>query len=408
MYIHRSVEQTLSKLEKMYKAILITGPRQVGKTTLLKNYKNKLPILNFDDAILRGSVKENPHTFFLDNKLPLILDEVQRVPELFLQLKYEIDKTEDKGQCFLSGSQSFILMKNISESLAGRMGVVNLLGLSQREKHAIDLNDVFLPTEEYIAKRKNININYDEIWDDILLGSSPEFFINKDNEYYDKTIYYNNLISEYLDRDVRDLTQVGDLIKFNKLIMILAANVANLLNITHIANELQLSFHTVEKYISILESSHIIYLLKPYDNTISKRLIKTPKVYFLDTGLICSLLGWNNKEALQRGPMAGAIFENYVISEIIKSYYNTGEINPRLFFYRDKDMKEIDLLIENNMILYPIKIKKHADPLKKDIEKFAVLNKFNNITVGEGAVISMYDKVITFDAKNKNIPVAYL
>lgn len=405
MYIKRTIENTISKLEKMYKAILVTGPRQVGKTTLLKNYKKGLPILNFDDAVLRGSIIDNPHTFFLDNKMPLIMDEIQRVPELFLQLKFEIDKNEKKGQCFLSGSQSFLLMKNVSESLAGRLGIVNLLGLSQREKHGFDYYDKFLPTSEYISKRKNIEINYDLVWEDILRGSSPELFVEKD---YDRIIFYKNLISEYIDRDVRDLTQVGDLVKFNKLIILLASNVSNLLNINHIANELQLSFHTVERYISILESSHIIYLLKPYDNTMSTRLIKSSKIYFLDTGLLCTMLGWNSTETLKNGPMAGAIFENYVISEIIKSFYNAGDINPNLYFYRDKDMKEIDLIIEDNATLYPVEIKKHADPSKNDIINFKVLNKFKNITVGEGCLISMYDKVITLDSKIYNIPVAYI
>lgn len=405
-YITRNCEKLVKKLEKMYGAILITGPRRTGKTTFCKNHKQKLSLLNFDDFTLRESVNTSPNNFFLENKLPLILDEIQRVPKIFLQIKYELDKTDKKGQVFMTGSQAFSLMKNISESLAGRIGIVTLLGLSQKEKYGIDFYDPFLPTDSYIKKCKDIHINYDEIWQQILLGGMPELFEN--SEAIDRKLYWSNYISTYIERDVREISNIVDTTKFAKFISLLASECGSLLNYANIANDLSLTEPTVEKYVSILEASHIIYLLKPYSNNLSKRLIKTPKVYFFDTGLICHLLHWNTIETLRDGAMAGRILENYVITEILKGYYNSGDNNPPLYYYRDKDKKEIDLIIEQEGTLYPIEIKKHADPRKDDTKNFSVLNKFTNTKIGQGAVISFYDKVLHITDNVINVPIAYL
>lgn len=404
-YINRHINKLISILEKMYGAILITGPRRTGKTTFLENYKNDLELLNFDDTTLRESIKTSPNMFFNEHKLPLILDEVQRVPELFLQLKYEIDKTKKKSQVYMTGSQAFSLMKNVSESLAGRIGVATLLGLSQREKYNINIFEPFLPNDKYINKFKKNNINYDEIWEQILIGGLPELFLNQD---YNRKLFWSNYISTYIDRDVREISNVGDTLKFSRFISLLAAECGTLLNLTNIANDLKLSVPTIEKYLSILETSHIIYLLRPYSNNLSKRLIKTPKVYFYDTGLICYLLHWNTVDTLKDGAMAGHILENYVVTEILKSYYNSGDNNPSLYFYRDKDKKEIDLIIEQDNTLYPIEIKKHADPRKDDIENFSVLKKFTNVKIGQGAAITFYNDVINITNEVINIPISYL
>ena len=389
----------------MYGSILITGPRRTGKTTFCKNYKKELPLLNFDDFTLRESINTSPNNFFLENKFPLILDEIQRVPNIFLQIKYELDKSNKKGQVYMTGSQAFSLMQNVSESLAGRIGIVTLLGLSQKEKFNFDYHMPFLPINSYIEACKNIYINYDDIWKQIFLGGMPEIFTNHD---IDIKLFWSNYITTYIERDVREISNIMDTTKFSKFITLLASECGSMLNYTNIANDLNLSVPTIEKYVSILEASHIIYLLKPYSNNLSKRLIKTPKVYFFDTGLVCHLLHWNTIETLKDGAMAGQILENYVISEILKGYYNTGDNNPPLYYYRDKDQKEIDLIIECDGTLYPIEIKKHADPRKEDIKNFSVLNKFTNVKIGQGAIISFYDKVLHITDNVINIPISYL
>jgi predicted AAA+ superfamily ATPase len=389
----------------MYKAILITGPRQSGKTTFLQNHKPNIELLNFDDPSLRSEIINSPNLFFKNHSLPIALDEVQRAPEVFLPLKLQIDNSNKKAQCYLSGSQSFLLMKNVSDSLAGRLGIVKLFGLSQREKFQLDFYDEFYPTKSYIKKHKKFNLPYDEIWNEILRGGSPALFVNKD---FNQKVFWQNYISEYLDRDVRDLSQIGNLLTFHNFMQLLATQVGNLLNISRIASDLKINVHTVEHYLSILEASNIIYLLRPYSNNLSTRLIKTPKAYFMDTGLLCYLLGWEDSVTLRNSPMAGHIFENYVISEILKSFYNALNNEPRLYFYRDKDMKEIDLIIEKNMTLYPIEIKKHADPSKDDIKHFSVLKKFTNVKIDEGAVISFYDRIINITDNIINIPVTFI
>ena len=405
MYINRHISKLFNKLQTMYSATLITGPRRTGKTTFLEENLKDIDFINFDDYTMRDEIINSPNTFFLNHKLPLILDEIQRVPEVFLQLKYEIDKTKKKSQVFITGSEAFSLMKNVSESLAGRIGIITLLGLSQREKFSIDLYDSFLPDDKYIEKRKNLKIDYDDIWNEIFRGSMPELYTNKD---YDQNIFWSNYISTYIEKDVREIANVSDTSKFAKFISLLASECGSLLNLSNIANDLNMTIPTVNKYLSILEATHIIYLLKPYSNNLSKRLIKTPKVYFFDTGLVCYLLHWDSVDSLRNGAMSGKILENYCVSEIIKSYYNNGDNNPPIYFYRDKDMKEIDLIIERNGTLYPIEIKKHADPTIKDAKNFSTINKFKNKKIANGIILSFLDNPKYINENVRNIPISYL
>ena len=405
MYIHRSIENSIKTLEKMYKAILITGPRQSGKTTFLKNYRPDLELLNFDDPTLRNNVIESPNLFFYNHNLPIILDEIQRIPQVFLPLKLQLDNSDQKAQAYLSGSQSFLLMKNVSDSLAGRLGIIKLHGLSLREKFGNNDLAEFYPTEEYLQSHIKNDISYDEIWSEILRGGSPALFADKD---FNIKIFWQNYISEYLDRDVRDLSQIGNLLTFHTFMQMLASQVGDLLNLSRISSDLKINIHTAQHYLSILEASNIIYILRPYANNLSTRLVKTPKIYFMDTGMLCYLLGWEDINTLRNGPMAGHIFENFVITEILKSFYNALNNEARLYFYRDKNMKEIDLIIEKNNTLYPIEIKKHADPSVSDIKSFSVLEKFTNVTIGEGALICFYDKVLRLSSNVNSIPVTYI
>ena len=403
-YIKRNVEEVIKKEEKLFKAILVTGARQVGKTTMLKNLKPDINYITLDDMLLNQSAQEDPELFLKSNKPPIIIDEVQYAPDLFRYIKIAVDNSEEKARFYLTGSQQFHLMKNISESLAGRIGIVNLLGLSLREIKELNFNKPFIPTNEYIEERKKyeMNISYDEIWEIIHKGSMPALY----QEESDSELYYSMYVNTYIERDVRNLTQVGDTLSFLKFMTSLASRIGQLLNLNSVANEVGISLPTAQRWLSILISSNIVYLLEPYYNNIIKRAVKTPKIYFLDTGLAAYLTKWKNKEVLEAGTMAGNFFENFVIIEIIKSYYNVGELRPPVYFYRDKEKREIDLIIEQNGELYPVEIKKSARPTKEMIENFKVLEKVGK--VGQGAVICMYEKIQDLDEKNKVIPYRYL
>ena len=403
-YFKRLAESVIKKQEKMFKAILVTGARQVGKTTMLKNIKPNINYITLDDMILNQSAVEDPELFLKANNPPIIIDEIQYAPNLLRYIKIAVDNSEKKALYFLTGSQQFNLMRDISDSLAGRVGILNLLGLSLREIKEIDFNEPFLPTEEYLNKRKKYEkeISYHEIWDMIHKGSMPALY----QEESDVDMFYAMYVSTYIERDVRSLTQVSDTLSFFKFMTALASRIGQLLNLNSIANEVGITIPTAQRWLSILVASNIVYVLEPYYNNIMKRAVKTPKVYFFDTGLAAYLTKWKTSEVLESGTMAGNFFENYVIVEIMKSYYNSGELRPPVYFYRDKDKKEIDLIIEQNGKLYPIEIKKTANPSKDMIENFKVLETVKE--VGEGAIICMYDNIINLDEKNKIIPYKYL
>ena len=403
-YINRLAEDVIKKQEKMFKTILVTGARQVGKTTMLKNIKPDINYITLDDMILNQAAVEDPDLFLKSNKPPIIIDEVQRAPDLLRYIKIQVDNSEEKAQYYLTGSQKFNLMQNVTESLAGRIGILNLLGLSLREIKKIKFNEPFLPTEEYLNKRRKFEkeISYDEIWNIIHKGSMPALYQNES----DVDMFYSMYVNTYIERDIRNLTQVGDILSFLKFMTALASRIGQLLNLNSIANEVGITIPTAQRWLSILVASNIVYILEPYYNNIMKRAVKTPKIYFLDTGLAAYLTKWKTSEVLEAGTMSGNFFENYVIVEIVKSYYNSGELRPPLYFYRDKEKKEIDLIIEENGNLYPIEIKKTAKPEKAMIENFKALEGVKEI--GEGGIICMYDNIINLDEKNKVIPFRYL
>lgn len=406
-YIKRHAETTVEQLSKMFGAILVAGPRQVGKTTMLREITKNIEYVTLDDTIIRASAVEESGTFFKDNPPPVFVDEIQKAPTLFEQIKILLDRDRKKGQFFMCGSQQFKMMKGVSESLAGRLGLVTLLGLSLRERCNVDFDEPFLPTEEYFARRKEylVEISYYDTWNIIHRGSMPELVLNPD---YNWQMFYGAYVRAYIERDVRELSDIGDEVKFTRFMTVVAASTGQLLNVASLARDVGISQPTAERWLSILVASNLVYLLQPYSNNITKRAIKTPKLYFLDTGLAAYLTRWNTVDVLKNGAMAGAFFESFVVSEIIKSYYNKGILDLPLYFYRDRDMNEIDLLIENNGSLYPLEIKKHADPSKKDIDAFAALNKIPNMERGSGGVICLYDKLVTLKGNDKVIPIQYL
>jgi predicted AAA+ superfamily ATPase len=401
------MEKTVAKLSKMFGAVLVTGARQVGKTTLLKKAVSGIRYVTLDDPIMLQSAVEESGTFFKDNPPPVFVDEIQYAPQLFPQIKILLDANGKKGQFYLSGSQQFRMMKNVGESLAGRLGIANLLGLSLREVRNDAFPEPFLPTESYFQRRgvAASSTIYGDIWDIIHRGWMPELCANPD---FDHQMFYGAYVKTYIERDVRELTQVGDEIKFLRFMTVTAANTGQLLNLSSLARDVGVSAPTAERWLSVLSASGLVYLLQPYFNNIIKRAVKTPKLYFLDTGLAAYLTRWTTPNVLKSGAMAGAFFESFVISEIIKGYSNAGVLDPPLFFYRDKNRKEIDLLIEDGGVLHPVEIKKHADPRRSDIEVFGALDKIPGIRRGSGGVVCMYDSLVTLKGDDKVIPVEYL
>lgn len=378
-YIKRALEDKIMTLSAQFSVLLLTGHRQVGKTTLLQKIASKeRTYVSFDDLNLRNLAKTEPKLFLQQFKTPVIFDEIQYVPELLPYIKIEVDKSKQPGMFWLTGSQQFQLMKNISESLAGRVAIVKMLGLSYREIHNnISENKPFLPSIDYLSKKDNI-ADLKEIFRQIFYGSMPA--VNS-VENIDLNIFFNSYIQTYITRDLRELTQVADLQKFVKFIKVLAARTGQLLNYSSIARDCDISVPTAKNWLSILETSSLIYVLKPFYSNITNRLIKMPKVYFTDTGLCSYLTGWNSPETLMNGALAGQIFETFVVVEILKSYWNAG-IEAPLYFYRDKDGSEIDLLIEQNQEIYPIEIKLSANVSKNQIKNFKYIAKIAKIKTG--------------------------
>ena len=406
MYIKRHIEEALKSAINEKGALCVTGARQVGKSTVLKRLFTGHRELVLDENRLLRFALEHPEEFFEQFPPPVFIDEIQYAPSLFPYVKIYIDKTGAKGAFLLSGSQRYEMMSNMTESLAGRVNLIDLYGLSMREILGDVFREAFMPTREYLSKRSPKPLSYNEVWDNIWRGFFPEIV----GSNTDWARFYSSYVRTYLDRDVSKLAQVGDLLKFERFMIAMAARTGQLLNIADLAKDTGVSQQTAERWLSVLVASNMVYILKPYHNNILKRLIKTPKVYFLDTGLASYLVGWDNARVLQNGAMAGAIFETFIVGEIIKSWTNTNGVTPNmnLYFYRDRDGNEIDLLIKRNGMLYPIEIKKHINCDKNDIAAFKQLDKIHDMKRGEGCVICMADDVFPITAVDRAVGVRYL
>ena len=417
-YIERILEKKLASAAKSFKAVLLTGARQVGKSTLLKTQFPNYRYVTLDDPFLEEQAKENGDMFLTLNSPPVTYDEVQRAPELFRYIKMACDDTDEKGLFLLSGSQQFKLMKEASDSLSGRVCIVELAGLSMREISGDPFHERFLPTMEYIKERSKTAKAPKNIWELIHRGAYPELQ-NPDVAWSD---FYASYVKTYLERDVRELSAVQDLDVFRRFMIAAAARTGEVLNYSNIASEIGKDVTTVKNWISILETSGIVYLLEPYSSSTLKRAIKTPKLYFRDTGLACYLTRWLTPEALAYGAMSGHIFETFVISEILKSFSNIGiDYRYCVSYYRGKDRKkvvqngeeisvesEIDFIIEENGVLYPIEIKQSHQVTADETRAFTVLDKIPDKKRGTGAVVCMCPQPGALRDNVLQIPVWYI
>ncbi|WP_109432327.1 ATP-binding protein [Aggregatibacter segnis] len=387
-FYQRQMQPLLQSLIQQFPAILVTGPRQVGKSTLLQHIGQDYQYVTFDDPLLLNQARNDPTLFMLNHSGKLILDEVQYAPKLFSSLKLAIDKQKTSGLFLLSGSQAFQLMQNVTESLAGRIAVLKLQGFSLREIQQLDFYQPFVPNKEYISAREKYFKPLENIWEIIHRGYMPRLYEREMNW----EVYYASYVSTYIERDVRALTNISSITDFTRFMVAIAARSGELLNYSNVAQEVGVSVDTIKRWTTILETSGIIYLLKPYSNNHLKRAIKTPKVYMLDTGLMAWLTKWLTHETIKQGAKSGQFFETFVVSEIIKSFYNNG-LEPPIYYYRDTNQKEIDMLIEYNRTLYPVEIKTSASPDKKMVKAFGVLKENlpeSEIKIGNGVIINQY------------------
>lgn len=417
-YINRTLQNKLLSMIDKYQVILITGPRQVGKSTLLnfisRKLKRNINVVKLDDLMLKSQAQSDPELFLRTHEAPLIIDEFQKAPELLSYIKMLVDEDNEKlifneknkmeTLYFLTGSQIFETMQDISESLAGRVGILDLYGLSEREIEEVD-DELFIPDINLIKKRKRTKYsNTLTVYKRIFKGSYPELYqVDKDIEQY-----YSDYLRTFLEKDIRKLINIKDENKFIKFLSSLAARTSQELVVDKIAKEVEVDNKTIDSWVSILKNAGIIYLLQPYTNNSVGRAIKRQKIYFSDTGLACYLAGYIDYRTLEKSGYSGAIFETYVVDEIIKSFYNRGlDARKHIYFYRDNYQKEIDLLIIYDNIIYPLEIKKSANPGNSAIKNFDVANKFE-ITRGNGIVLCMKKDILAIDDNNYYVPIEYI
>lgn len=408
-YIERAITSTLKKRVSTSKCLLLSGARQVGKSTLIKHVFSDYNRANFDDRLTRLQVHEDPTLFLMNNPRPLFIDEVQKEDSVLEIIKQEVDDSDKRGQFILSGSQSLALRKGMSESLAGRVSVVELAGLSLREIYGVGFNRHFVPTEKYLAAREKKISQYPDLWNIIHKGSYPELY-DVDRDWQD---FYSSYVTTYLERDINELIDT-DSLTFTKFLTAVAARTGELLNYANIASDVGVSEPTIKKWISILERTGIVYILQPYSSGALNRAIKTPKLYFRDTGLACYLTRWISADALKNSAVAGNMFETFVVSEILKSYTNEGmDYRFNIFYYRGKDKNpqgenEIDLIIEEDGILYPVEIKLSANPRTEMAAANPILDKIPERKRGTGIILCRVEKKVYLRENVLALPIEYI
>lgn len=406
MYITRHMEKPVMELNEQYPVLLLTGPRQVGKTTMLEHLievegKGRKKV-SLDDLTLRELAKTDPKMFFQLYQPPLLIDEVQYAPELFPYIKIMVDERHQPGDFWLTGSQLFKMMEGVQESLAGRVALLHLSPLSQSEIMKRPPEPPFSLELPLLSERQNGRqmLNTPEVFQRIHQGGMPALVTGT---YSNASIFYSSYIDTYMERDVRRLSNDIDSLKFLRFLRSVAARTSQQVNYKGIADDAEIDQATAKSWLHILEALGIIFLLHPYSNNLLKRTVSTPKLYFYDTGLVCYLTRWTSPETAMAGAMNGALLENFTVSEVMKSYQNAGQ-EPFLYYYRDSDAKEIDLLLEQDGKLYPLEIKKMATPPKKLTKVFELIDK-SPLQRGTGAVLCMAEKLGAFDENNLIVPI---
>lgn len=395
---NREATEVIKKISDTFRVLLVTGPRQTGKTTLLKSLKpENMGYVTLDDKVLRKQAQDDPKLFLEEHPAPLFIDEAQYAPDLFSYIKINVDNSKAKGQYWITGSQQFNLMKNASESLAGRVGIVNLNSFTYSEIVKNENNDLFNPDK--LKKAAKIEVN--DLFEIIFKGGMPEFY---DNPKIDRNLYFQNYINTYIEKDVRELIEIGKLEEFKKFMVSIASRIGEQLNYSDISKDCGVSVPTIISWMSVLVSSGLVYLLEPYMSSQLKRMTHIPKIYFMDTGLAAYLAGWESARDLQLSSTSGHYLENFVICEIIKSY-NARGIKPNLSYYRDKEKHEIDLVFYKNNKLYPFGIKKTASPNSSMISSFKYLENSKK-EIATGGIICLYDNLMKMDEKNYIIPIS--
>jgi len=404
MYIKRQIEETILKNSATFPVLLLTGPRQTGKSTLLQQLAQPdRKYVSLDNPAIRESAISAPDLFFQRFTPPLILDEIQYAPQLFPYIKMIVDERKENGLFWLTGSQVFEMMRNVQESLAGRVSLLRLFGFSQAEKEGRVVSPFPPDKDELIKSSQGVRgKSPEQVFQSIWQGSMPRVFTQPD---MDVENYYASYLQTYLERDVRLITNIADEGQFVRFIRLIAARSAQELNMAALSRELEVDAKTCRRWLDILETTGLVTELPAYSGNLSDRLIKRPKIFFMDTGLASYLTGWQSAEAMQHGTYSGAIFETWVVSEIMKSWWFNGRF-PVIYYYRDRLQKEIDLIISRNQKLLPFEIKKSASP-SHALKNFPAVEKFG-AEIGFGGVLSLSPELLPIDERYWQIPVSLL
>ena len=423
-YINRAIEPLLIKKYQAYKSVAVTGARQVGKTRMTKELFPGVKRINLKNPNLLMTANDDPQGFIESFDRPLFIDEVQECPKLLGSVKDVLDNVSGYGNYLFSGSQKWSLMDGLSDSLSGMVGIIELAGLSLREINGIRFNERFIPTDLYIKNREKELKRYSNIWNTIHRGFYPELYEHPEKEWED---FYQDYVKTYIERDVYKITKVRDYQTFYKFMISVAARTGQILDYTNIGNDIGISADTVKLWIGILQKTDIVYLLQPYYNSHLNRAIKSPKIYFRDTGLACFLTSWLTPETLKNGAIAGHMFETFVVNEIIKSFINVGkDYSKYIYYYHGKDKvkkkindsdgnvseesveSEIDIIIEEDGVLYPIEIKKATNPTASDADAFTLLDKDVGKKRGTGAIICMGEYKLKLRDNLYSLPVEFI
>ena len=405
MYIERIIGGRIARLSKYFPVVLLTGPRQVGKTTLLKKMSEPdRKYVTLDNTADRELAVHDPEVFLQRYSPPVLIDEIQYAPELLPYIKIYADSHEGGGHFWLTGSQAFHLMNGVRESLAGRVGIADMYGMANSELNGAKFSPFTTRSEELMKRLEKVApMNLSAVYSRIFRGSMPKLCTTD----MDSGDFYSSYIRTYIERDIRFLSQVADELAFFRFLSVAAARTGSMLDYSAMANETGVSAPTVKHWMSLLVSSGIVILIEPYFNNALKRVVKTPRMYFTDTGLAAHLTRWGSPEALESGAMSGMFFETWVVSEIYKSYLNAGQ-KPPLFFYRDSRTREIDLLLISDNTVYPIEIKKSANPGISALKHFGALEPVKQgalkTEIGPGAVVCLAGTLRPIDAANWAVP----